>query len=35
MEEATSTGWHFLGPWTGYYIGAVLTALLVWINKKI
>jgi len=33
--EADSTAWHFLGPWTGYYIGAVAALLVLWINKKI
>lgn len=35
LAEAGRTSWHWLGPWTGYYIGITATLLLIWLNKKI
>jgi hypothetical protein len=35
MEEVSNTGWHWLGPWTGYYIGAALTIGVLWLNRKL
>ena len=29
------TAWHFLGPWTGYIIGIIITTAVVILNKKI
>lgn len=35
MEFISETPWHFWGQWTGYIIGVVLSAFLIWINKKV
>ena len=32
MSEATA--WHFLGPWTGYYIGIVIAAFIIFMNRR-
>jgi len=35
IVETSVTGWHWLGPWTGYILGVTLSAALIVLNRKL